>query len=102
MTQIMKAVRLHEFGGPAVLRYEDTPRPEPKAGEVLVRVHAAGINPPDLYLRDGYRTLPPEWQPDPLFPLIPGTDVSGVVAAVSEDTRDEVERRITGVLRTVS
>lgn len=86
MAEIMKAIRLHEFGGPAVLRYEDAPRPEPKDGEVLVRVHAASINPPDLYLRDGYRTLPPEWQPDPVFPLIPGTDVSGVVAAVSKGT----------------
>lgn len=85
MTKIMKAVRLHKFGGPAVLRYEDAPRPEPKPGEVLVRVHAASINPPDLYLRDGYRALPPEWQPSPTFPLIPGTDISGVITAVSED-----------------
>ena len=85
MTEIMKAARLHEFGGPAVLRYEDAPRPVPKVGEVLVRVHAAGINPPDLYLRDGYRALPPEWQPDATFPLILGTDISGVVAAVGED-----------------
>jgi NADPH:quinone reductase-like Zn-dependent oxidoreductase len=52
---------------------------------VLVRVHAASINPPDLYLRDGYRALPPEWRPDPTFPLILGTDVSGVVAAVGDD-----------------
>jgi NADPH:quinone reductase-like Zn-dependent oxidoreductase len=85
MTEMMKAVRLHEFGGPAVLHYENTPRPVASAGEVLVRVHAAGINPPDLYLRDGYRALPAEWQPDPTFPLILGTDVSGVVAAVGGD-----------------
>jgi len=85
MTEMMKAVRLHEFGGPEVLRYEDSPRPIASGGEVLVRVHAAGINPPDLYLRDGYRALPPEWQPDPTFPLILGTDVSGVVAAVGND-----------------
>jgi len=84
MTDKMKAVRLHAFGGPAVLRYEDAPIPEAQAGEVLVKVYAAGINPPDLYLRDGYRTLPPEWRPTPLFPLIPGTDVSGTVAAVGE------------------
>jgi hypothetical protein len=44
---MMKAVRLHKYGGPEVLQYEDAPRPELKAGEVLVRVHAAGINPPD-------------------------------------------------------
>lgn len=85
MTEMMKAVQLHEFGGPGVLRYEDAPRPMAAGGEVLVRVHAAGLNPPDLYLRDGYRSLPPEWQPDPTFPLILGTDVSGVVAAVGDD-----------------
>ncbi len=85
MTEMMKAVRLHQFGGPEVLRYEEAPRPTAASGEVLVRVHAASLNPPDLYLRDGYRALPPEWQPDPVFPLILGTDVSGVVAAVGED-----------------
>ena len=50
--ETMKAVRQHAFGGPHVLRYEDAPRPSPKAGEVLVRVHAIGINPPDWYLRE--------------------------------------------------
>lgn len=85
MTEMMKAVRLHTFGGPDVLRYEDAPRPRISADDVLVRVHAASLNPPDLYLRDGYRALPPEWQPSPTFPLILGTDVSGVVAAVGED-----------------
>src|SRR5690606_23853217 len=63
---------------------EDVPRPVASGGEVIVRVHAAGLNPPDLYLRDGYRALPPEWQPDPAFPLILGTDMSGTVAAVSD------------------
>lgn len=84
MTEMMKAVRIHEFGGPHVLRYENAPRPGALAGEVLVRVHAASLNPPDLYLRDGYRALPPEWQPDPSFPLILGTDISGVVAAIGD------------------
>ncbi|MFT8719929.1 NADP-dependent oxidoreductase [Acetobacter sp.] len=84
MNEIMKAVRLHEFGGPGVLRYEDAPRPVAGPGEVLVRVHAASINPPDLYLRDGYRALPPEWHPEAVFPLILGTDVSGVVAAIGD------------------
>jgi NADPH:quinone reductase-like Zn-dependent oxidoreductase len=82
---MMKAVRLHAFGGPDVLRYEDAQRPDIGAGEVLVRVHAASLNPPDLMLRDGYRALPPEWRPDPVFPLIIGTDVSGVVEAVADD-----------------
>lgn len=84
MTEMMKAVQLHEFGGPQVLRYEDAPRPIATAGDVLVRVHAASLNPPDLYLRDGYRALPPEWRPDPTFPLILGTDISGVVAAIGD------------------
>ena len=82
MTEMMKAVRLHEFGAPDVLRYEDAMRPVAGPGEVLVRVLAAGINPPDLYLRDGYRALPPEWRPNPVFPLILGTDIAGVVAEV--------------------
>jgi NADPH:quinone reductase-like Zn-dependent oxidoreductase len=56
-----------------------------KAGEVLVRVHAVGINPPDWYLRDGYKMLPPEWQPQVTFPLVLGTDVSGVVSAIAEE-----------------
>lgn len=85
MTETMKAVRLHAFGGPEALIYEDAPRPVPGPGEVLVRVHAASLNPPDLYLRDGYRALPPKWRPDATFPLILGTDVSGVVAAVAAD-----------------
>jgi NADPH:quinone reductase-like Zn-dependent oxidoreductase len=88
MTEMMKAVQLHEFGGPEVLLYEDAPRPTASPGEVLVRVHAASLNPPDLYLRDGYRALPPEWQPDPIFPLILGTDVSGVVFAVGNDVSE--------------
>lgn len=87
-TRTMKAVRQHEFGGPEVLRYEDAPVPELKAGEVLVRVHAVGLNPPDWYLRDGYRMLPPEWQPKLSFPLILGTDLSGVVEAVAEGVVD--------------
>jgi NADPH:quinone reductase-like Zn-dependent oxidoreductase len=95
MTEMMKAVQLHAFGGPENLRYEDAPRPTIGADEVLVRVHAASLNPPDLYLRDGYRALPPEWRPEPHFPLILGTDVSGVIEAVGENvsafsTGDEV------------
>lgn len=46
-TETMKAIRQHAFGGPEVLRYEDAPRPTLKAGELLVRVHAVGLNPPD-------------------------------------------------------
>ena len=84
-TETMKAIRLHAFGGPEVLRYEDAPKPALHAGEVLVRVHAAGINPPDWYLRDGFRSLPEDWRPAVPLPVIPGTDVSGVVEAVAPD-----------------
>ncbi|WP_413207135.1 NADP-dependent oxidoreductase [Rhodospirillum sp. A1_3_36] len=85
MSNMMKAIRQHAFGGPEALRYEDAPRPEPQPGEVLVRVLAIGLNPPDWYLREGYKSLPPEWQPAISFPLILGTDVSGVVEAVGRD-----------------
>lgn len=83
----MKAVRLHAFGGPEVLVHEDAPMPELGAGEVLVRVRAVGLNPPDWYLREGYRSLPAEWRPKMTFPIIPGTDISGIVAAVADDVR---------------
>ena len=83
----MKAIRQHVFGGPEVMQYEDAPVPELASGEVLVRVQAVGINPPDWYLRDGYKTLPPEWRPKVTFPLILGTDVSGVVEAIADDVK---------------
>ncbi|AHJ74337.1 NADP-dependent oxidoreductase [Kosakonia sacchari] len=84
MTEMMKAVQLHAFGGPENLLYEEVPRPQVGNDEVLVHVQAASLNPPDWYLRDGYRALPPEWWPEPSFPLILGTDISGVVAAVGK------------------
>ncbi|MGZ9812678.1 NADP-dependent oxidoreductase [Pseudoroseicyclus sp. H15] len=87
MSTMMKAVRQHEFGGPDVLRYEDAPRPEVKAGEVLVRVHAVGLNPPDWYMRDGMKMLPPEYRPQLPLPLILGTDISGVVDEVAPDVQ---------------
>jgi NADPH:quinone reductase len=72
----MKAIRVHEFGGPEVLKYEETPTPKPGAGEVLVRVHAAGVNPYDTYMRSGtYAIKPP-------LPYTPGSDAAGVVEAV--------------------
>lgn len=87
-TQMMKAVQQHVFGGPEVLRYEDAPVPVLQPGEVLVRVHAVGINPPDWYLREGYKMLPPEWQPKVSFPVILGTDVSGIIVAMADDVTD--------------
>jgi NADPH:quinone reductase-like Zn-dependent oxidoreductase len=85
-TNMMKAVRIHEFGGPEVLLYEDVPWPVPGPGEVLVRVHAVGINPPDWYLRDGYKTVP-GFNPPVTLPAILGSDVSGVVEAVAPDAQ---------------
>lgn len=84
MTEMMKAVRQHAFGGPEVLSYEDAPIPRPARGEIRIRVMAASLNPPDWYLRDGYRALPPDWRPEGAFPLILGTDVSGVVDLAGE------------------
>ncbi len=99
-TDSMQAVRLHGFGGPEVLRYEPAPVPELGPGEVLVRVHAIGVNPPDWYLRDGYNMLPPDWRPSVALPVIPGSDVSGVVEAVAEDVRSlSVGDEVFGLLR---
>lgn len=98
----MKAVRLHQFGGPEVLRYDTVPVPEVKAGEVLVRVHAVGLNPPDWYLRDGYEHagLPAELRPEIPLPVIPGSDVSGVVEAVAPDVQNfAVGDEVFGMLR---
>ena len=67
MTEMMKAVRLHEFGGPDVLRYEDAARPSCRPARCLF-AYMPRHQPTGLYLRDGYRALPPEWQPDPIFP----------------------------------
>ena len=87
-TRMMKAVRQHEFGDPDVLKYEDAPIPELMPGEVRVRVYAVGLNPPDWYLRDGYKMLPPEWQPKVPFPVILGTDISGVIEAMADDVKE--------------
>src|SRR6266513_5775855 len=71
----VKAIRIHNYGRPEVLKYEDAPRPEPQAGEVLVRVHAAGVNPIDWKVREGH--MKDFWHHK--FPLILGWDLSGVV-----------------------
>src|SRR6476660_968795 len=77
-SQTMKAIRIHRYGGPAVLKYEDAPRPKPQTGEVLVRVHAAGVNPIDWKVREGHMK---DFWPHK-FPLILGWDLSGVVEEV--------------------
>jgi NADPH:quinone reductase-like Zn-dependent oxidoreductase len=78
--QDMKAVRFHEYGDAGVLRYEDVDRPEPAAGEVLVRVAATAFNPVDDGIRGGYLR-----EPFPVtLPHIPGIDVSGTVETLGE------------------
>jgi len=74
-SQTMKAIRIHSHGGSEVLQYEDAPRPKPQAGEVLIRVHAAGVNPIDWKVREGHMK---DFWPHK-FPLILGWDLSGVV-----------------------
>ncbi|MFF1838991.1 NADP-dependent oxidoreductase [Streptomyces sp. NPDC058231] len=74
----MRAVVQHAFGGPDVLRVEEVPRPEPLPTEVLVRVHAAGINPVDWQTRAGHGMAGVLGEP----PFIPGWDVSGVVEEI--------------------
>jgi len=76
----MKAVRIHDYGGPDVLSYEDAPRPTAPPGEVLIRVHATSVNPFDCAVRAGYLHSYFNYK----FPLILGTDVSGVVEEVGE------------------
>jgi NADPH:quinone reductase-like Zn-dependent oxidoreductase len=95
----MKAVRIHNYGGPDVLAYEDAPRPKAGPGEVLIRVHATTVNPFDCAARAGYLTGYFNYT----FPLIVGTDVSGVIEEVGEGVTnfsagDSVYAR-TGVFR---
>src|SRR5580692_10666270 len=72
----MKAIQVRQFGGPEVLQLEEIPTPKPGPGQVLVRVHAAGVNPYDTYMRNGtYAIKPP-------LPYTPGSDGAGVIEAV--------------------
>jgi len=90
----MRAVRVHEYGGPEVLRLESIPRPTPGTGEVLVRVHAAGVNPVDWKIREGAFGRQPSSLPRTL-----GFDVAGVVAGVGEGVeRFEVGDEVYGYL----
>lgn len=77
----MKAIRVHEFGGPEVLRLEDVDELKPGAGQVLVRVRAAGVNPVDTYIRTGVHVVRPQ------LPYTPGLDAAGEVEAVGEGVK---------------
>ncbi len=74
----MKAVLVREFGGPEVLKLEEIPTPKPASGQVLVRIHAAGVNPYDTYMCAGtYAIKPP-------LPYTPGSDAAGVIEAIGD------------------
>lgn len=75
----MKAIRVYETGGPEVMRYEETPTPEPGQGEVLVKIAAAGVNFIDVYHCSGQYKLP--------LPLTPGMEAAGTVVAVGPGVR---------------
>jgi NADPH:quinone reductase len=76
----MKAIQVRQFGAPEVLQLEDIPDPKPAAGQVLVRVHAAGANPLDTYLRSGVKVGDYVIK----FPWTPGNDAAGVVEALGD------------------
>lgn len=74
----MKAIVVHEFGGPEVLKLENVPDPVPGPGQVVVRIRSAGVNPVDTYIRTGAYAVKPK------LPYTPGTDGAGEVDAVGE------------------
>jgi NADPH:quinone reductase-like Zn-dependent oxidoreductase len=79
----MKAIRIHEFGGPDVLELEDTQKPQPKADEVLIKVYASSVNPVDhkIIAGEAQEKFPTK------FPLTIGWDVSGVIEQVGHEVR---------------
>jgi len=77
----MKAVVIHEYGGPEVLKYEDVPQPEPKQDQLRIRVIAAGVNPVDGMIRSGMF----DKEGHRAFPVILGGDISGVVERVGSN-----------------
>ena len=78
----MKAIRVHEFGGPDVLKLDDVPDLQAGAGQVAVRVKAAGVNPYDTYMRQGTYAIKPS------LPYTPGSDAAGIVDSVGEGVSD--------------
>lgn len=80
-SESMQAIRVHEFGGGDVLQYERVSKPQPADDELLVRVEAAGVNPIDWLVREGYT----DDALAPALPYVPGWDLSGVVESVGDD-----------------
>ena len=74
----MKAIRAHNFGGPEVLQLDTVDDPVPGAGEVVIDIKAAGVNPADTYMRGGAYAIVPE------LPYTPGGDAAGVVSATGD------------------
>jgi NADPH2:quinone reductase len=74
----MKAIVVHEFGAPEVMKLEEFPTPKAGPGQAVVRVHAAGVNPFDTYMRAGTYSMKPQ------LPYIPGGEAAGVVDSVGE------------------
>lgn len=74
----MKAIQVHQFGGPEVLAVHEVPTPKPGPGEVLVRIRAAGVNPYDTYMRNGSYAV------KPALPYTPGSDAAGTIEAVGQ------------------
>jgi len=84
----MKAIRVHEFGPPEVMKLEDIPDPSSGPGQVVVRLYAAGVNPVETYVRSGIYPKPPT-------PYTPGADGAGVIEAIGEGvTRVKVGDRV--------
>jgi NADPH2:quinone reductase len=77
----MKAIRVHEFGGPEQLKLEEVPDPHPGTGEVVVKVHAVGVNPFDTYIRTGTYAMKPS------LPYTPGADAAGIVLSTGNDVQ---------------
>src|SRR4051794_21311229 len=71
----MKSIRVHQPGGPENLKLEEVPDPAPGAGQVLIKVHAVGVNPVETYIRAGNYG----WK---VWPYTPGADSAGIVEAV--------------------
>jgi NADPH:quinone reductase len=77
----MKAIVVREHGGPEVLKLEDVPDPKPNADQVVVRLHAVGVNPVDVYIRTG------AYARKPALPFIPGSDAGGEIESVGANVK---------------
>jgi len=92
----MKAILVRQFGGPEVMKLEEIPTPKASSGQVLVKIHAAGVNPADTYARTGnYAVLPS-------LPYTPGTDGAGVIDSVGDGVKKVKARDRVYVAKSIS